>query len=136
MSDFVQYVLELLAPLKDVRARKMFGGYGIYRIDVMFGLVADDVLYLKVDQETIPGFEARGLGPFLYEKKGKIIAMSYYQIPEEAMDSSPDLCEWAHQAYGVALRAKQRKSRTDARQQPIGCTKKKHSRSSFPTKSH
>jgi len=43
MSDFVEYVLEPLAPLKNVRARKMFGGYGIYQESVMFGLVADDV---------------------------------------------------------------------------------------------
>ena len=108
MSDFVEYALELLAPLKNVRARKMFGGYGIYRESVMFGLVADEVLYLKVDQETIPEYEALGLGPFLFEKNGKMVAMSYYQAPEDAMDSSSDLCEWAEKAYRVALRTKKK----------------------------
>jgi len=108
MSDFVEYALELLAPLKNVRARKMFGGYGIYRESVMFGLVADEVLYLKVDQETIPEYEALGLGPFLFEKNGKMVAMSYYQAPEDAMDSSSDLCEWAEKAYRAALRTKKK----------------------------
>ncbi len=78
MSDFVEYVVELLGPLKNVRARKMIGDYGIYKEDIMFGLVADEVRYLKVDQETIPDYEAQGLGPFVYEKKGKKMAMSYY----------------------------------------------------------
>jgi DNA transformation protein len=109
MSDFIDYLLELLAPLKNVRSREMFGGYGIFKEDLMFGLVADEVLYLKVDQETIPGYEAQGLGPFVYEKKGKKMAMSYYQAPEEAMDSSSDLCEWAERAYRAALRAKKQK---------------------------
>ncbi len=110
MSDFVEYVLELLAPLKKVRARKMFGGYGIYRESVMVGLVADDVLYLKVDQETIPDYEVLGLVPFVYEKKGKKMAMSYYQAPEDAVDSSSVLCEWAEKAYRAALRAKKKKT--------------------------
>lgn len=109
MNNFIEYVLELLAPLKHVRARKMFGGYGIYRESVMFGLVADDVLYLKADQETIPDFEALGLGPFLFEKNGKMVAMSYYQVSADVMDSSSDLCEWAEKAYSVALRTKNKK---------------------------
>ena len=108
MSGFVEYLLELLAPFKNVRARKMFGGYGIFKEDLMFGLVADEVLYLKVDQETIPDYEAQGLRPFVYEKKGKKMAMSYYQAPEETMDSSSELCEWAEKAYQVARRAKQK----------------------------
>lgn len=109
MSNFVEYLVELLMPLKYVRARKMFGGYGIYREEIMFGLVADDVLYFKADEETIPDYEALGLGPFLFEKNGKMVAMSYYQAPEDAMDSSSDLCEWAEKAYSVALRTKNKK---------------------------
>jgi len=66
---FIDYLLELLAPLKHVRARKMFGGYGIFKQDLMFALVADEVLYLKVDQETTQDYKALGLGPFVYEKK-------------------------------------------------------------------
>ncbi len=115
MNSFVEYVLELLAPLKHVRARKMFGGYGIYRESLMFGLVADDVLFFKADQETIPDYEVLGLGPFLFEKNGKMVAMSYYQVSADAMDSSSDLCEWAEKAYHVALRAKKKKAGSPSR---------------------
>ncbi len=84
----------------------MFGGYGIFKGDLMFGLVAEDILYFKADQNTIPDYEEQGLGPFVYEKKGKKVAMSYYQVPEDALDSSEALCEWAPKAYDVALRGK------------------------------
>ena len=110
MSDFVDYLLESLAPLKQVRARKMFGGFGIFKGELMFGLVADEVLYLKVDEETIPDFEKLELAPFVYDKNGKKMAMSYYQAPEDAMDSSSELCEWGQKAYQAACRAKKLKS--------------------------
>ncbi len=125
MNYFIDYLLELLAPLKHVRARKMFGGYGIFKQDLMFALVADEVLYLKVDQETIPDYEAQGLGPFVYEKKGKKMAMSYYQAPEDAMDSFSDLCEWAEKAYRAALRAKQQKPASRSTRRPRPSKKKK-----------
>jgi DNA transformation protein len=48
----------------------------------MFGLIADSVLYLKIDQETEDEFTAKGLEPFTYSKKGKEFKMSYYQAPD------------------------------------------------------
>ena len=115
MTEFVRYLMELLEPMKGVRAKKMFGGYGIFKNEHMFGLVADDMLYLKADQKTIPSYEELGLGPFVYEKKEKKIAMSYYQAPEEALDSSEALCEWAAQAYKAAIDVKKNKTKTTAR---------------------
>jgi len=44
----------------------MFGGYGLYQNDLMFAIVADDVLYLKSDDAIQPEFMARGLKPFTY----------------------------------------------------------------------
>jgi TfoX/Sxy family transcriptional regulator of competence genes len=41
----------------------MFGGYGIFKEDLMVGSVADEVLLLKIDQETIPAYEENGLWP-------------------------------------------------------------------------
>jgi len=53
MSEFVEYLNEVFADFGVIRYRKMFGGYGIYHNDLMFGLVADDQLYLKTDIENI-----------------------------------------------------------------------------------
>ncbi len=57
MSEFVDYLKEVFEQFGQIRARKMFGGYGIYHDGVMFGLVADDTLYLKADENTAPYFK-------------------------------------------------------------------------------
>jgi len=111
MSEFVEYLQELFREFGDVDARRMFGGYGIYRHGVMFGLVADDTLYLKADKETEPLFTARDLPSFTYKKKGKTVALSYYMAPEEALEDPTELCRWAEQAYGVAMKAANKDSR-------------------------
>jgi DNA transformation protein len=106
-SGFVDNVLDLLSRWGGVSARRMFGGYGIYRQGVMFALVADDVLYLKVDDQNRAEFKAAGMGPFTYEGKNKPIEMSYYEAPPELFDDGEDMVAWARRAFAAALRAKQ-----------------------------
>ena len=104
-TDYVNYLLELLAPMGDVRAKRMFGGHGIFRSDLMFGLVADDTLYLKADDSNRDDFTTLELEPFVYLKKGKPFSLSYYQAPEDALEDSLLLCEWAEKSYAVAVQA-------------------------------
>lgn len=111
MDDFIDYLLELLEPLGGVSARKMFGGHGIYKDGRMFGLVADEVLYLKVDAQSKPEFEAEDLGPFIYEKNGKPMAMSYHRVPEAALDEPELMQEWAWKGVDAAMRAPAPKKR-------------------------
>lgn len=113
MSDeFCTHVSDLLAGVGPVRIRKMFGGYGVYTGEVMFGLVADDTLYFKVDDQNRPRYEAAGLPPFTYERKGApAVVMSYCQAPPEALDDAATLCEWAAEAIEAARRAKADKPR-------------------------
>ena len=108
-KDFAAYVVELMQSIGPVRARRMFGGHGIFLDGLMFGLIADSVLYLKVDKETEIEFKARGLEAFTYNKKGKEYKMSYYQAPEEALEDGEEMNSWATRAYGAALRAASRK---------------------------
>jgi DNA transformation protein and related proteins len=103
---FVDYLLELLEPLPGITAKRMFGGYGLFRDGLMFGLVADSTLYFKVDETNRALFLERELTPFTYEAKGKPMTMSYYEAPGEVLDNSDDMVEWAEIAYGAALRAK------------------------------
>lgn len=111
-NEFVDYLLELLAPLGGVSSRTMFGGHGIYRDGLIFGIVIDDALYLKTDDVNRNEFDARGLKPFLYESKNqaKVVAMSYYQCPEEALDSPALMREWANRGVAAALRAAAKKT--------------------------
>ena len=53
-----------------LRTRRMFGGLGVYSGDVMKALVAYGELYLKVDGETKPAFEAAGATPLRLREQG------------------------------------------------------------------
>ncbi len=84
----------------------MFGGYGIYHDGLMFGLVADDTLYLKTDKTTKQQFIDNDLSPFEYEKDNKKVQMSYYLAPEEIYDDPEEAVYWARLAYQAALNSK------------------------------
>ncbi len=106
MSDFTDYLKELFAEFGAVSIRKMFGGEGVFYDGLMIGLVADDTLYLKVDAESVSAFEERGLAQFKYDKAGKMVGMSFYLAPEEALDDPSEMTPWAQNAYEAALRSK------------------------------
>jgi len=105
-NEFVEHLLELLAPFGSVSARRMFGGFGIYRDTLMFALVAGDVLYLKADGESRGEFERAGSEPFTYMARRKQVILSYWRAPEEALENSAAMQPWARSAYAAALRAK------------------------------
>jgi len=105
MSEFVEYLAEVFQDFGAIRSRRMFGGYGIYHDNLMFGLVADDVLYLKVDAQSVTQFDDMGLKPFEYMKNGKAMKMSYYMAPEAIFDDPDVAKEWAQLAFDAALRS-------------------------------
>ncbi len=103
---FAEILRELLAPLGPVHIRRMFGGSGIFLDGLMFGLVADDVLYFKADAGTTPDYEAEGLGPFRYARSdGRVTVMSYWQTPERLLDEPDEMVAWARKAMDTARRA-------------------------------
>jgi DNA transformation protein len=101
----VDHLVAQMAGFGLVQARAMFGGHGLYHQGLMFALVADGRLFFKVDEQTVGGFERRGLGPFTYESRGKVGSLKYHEAPPEVMDEPDQMTPWARQAYGSALRA-------------------------------
>jgi len=100
-------VREILREFGPVVIRRMFGGQGVYREGVMFALEAGGELYLKVDQESLDHFRALGSRPFAYTTKdGRTTIMSYWLMPESALDDPGEAAELAHMALKAALRAK------------------------------
>ena len=110
-SELVHHCLELFAPLGAVRTRRMFGGHGFYIDDLFMALIAGERLYLKVDAQTRPLFEAAGCVPFVYDAAGKSVSLGYFSAPEDAMESPPLMRPWARHALSAALRAKAAKPR-------------------------
>lgn len=111
-QDFMRHIVDLMQSIGPVAAKTMFGGYGIFLDGLMFGIIAENVLYLRVDKETEGEFKAMGLEPFRYTRKGKEIKMSYNQAPEEVLEDREEMSLWATKAFNAALRAAADKHRT------------------------
>lgn len=111
MDSYVEYTLELLEPLGPVRARAMFGGWGVYHDGRMIGLIAEDRLYLKTDDITRPAFEDAGGEPFVYDPGNgrKPVTMSYWAPPADASDDAHAMLPWARRAVDAALRSARKK---------------------------
>jgi len=112
--DYADYICDLLSPLGPVTARGMFGGFGIYRDGLMFGLIADDVLYFRCDDGNRSAYEAAGSAPFrpFADKPNfKPTQLPYWEVPAELFDEPDDLCHWARAAFDAALRCRKPKKR-------------------------
>src|SRR5690606_41027264 len=90
-----------------IRVRRMFGGAGIYCDGVMFALISDDTLYLKVDDANRGDFAAEGMAPFSYATRtGRTTITSYWRAPERLLDAPDELLTWSRAAVAAAARAR------------------------------
>jgi DNA transformation protein and related proteins len=124
MADgFHDFVAELFAGMGEVSVRRMFGGAGAYSEGVMFALIADDVIHIKVDEALKAELAAEGCGPFVWTpgkgpRAGEKVEMGYWRLPEAALDD-PDLAtSWGRKALAVAQAAAVAKSKTRRKPKP------------------
>ena len=108
-------VHELLAEFGAFQVRRMFGGAGLYRDKLMFGLVVGDDLYLKTDPLNRSAFEAAGSEPFTFAAKaGRTSVTSYWRMPAAGLDDPLQARRWAELGLEAALRASKPKGRKPA----------------------
>ena len=111
-GGFNELLEELFEPVRGVSLRRMFGGIGVFKDSVMFGLVDDDVLFLKADETTLERFEAEGSTPWIYQGRHRAnVSTSYWRVPERLYDKPEEFREWALAAFVVAERAKKPKAK-------------------------
>jgi DNA transformation protein len=101
---FKAFVLDQLEEFGEVTPRAMFGGVGLYHRSTFFGLLAHDVLYLKVDDENRPEYEEAGMKAFK-PYANRTAAMQYYAVPVDVLESPRDLARWARRSVEAARRA-------------------------------
>lgn len=107
-----EFIGELFSAFGPVSVRRMFSGAGIFADGLMFGLVVRGEIFLKVDDETRPTFEAEGSKPFVYRRApGREVALSYWRLPERLMDDPDDLARFARASLAAAHRAAAKKSK-------------------------
>jgi DNA transformation protein and related proteins len=106
-----EYIRELFQHFRPVDVRRMFGGAGIFCDGMMFGLIFDGAIFLKIDDETIPDFEREGSTPFVYTRAkspGRVgkHSLGYWRLPERLYDDPEELAVWAARAFAIAQRKK------------------------------
>lgn len=109
-SPLVAHVTELFAPVGVVRARRMFGGWGLYIDDLFVALISAERLYLKADAPTQDQFVRAGCVPFTYSSRDRgAVSLGYWSAPDDAMDSPQGMLPWARLALASAVRAQSAK---------------------------
>lgn len=109
-SEYLEFLIDWLAPLGEITSRGMFGGHCLYCDGVVFALVAGNTLYLKVDDQTRPRFERLGLQPFR-PFESKVEVMQFYPPPAEFFEDPDSMKDWGGQSVEVGRRAATKKKR-------------------------
>jgi DNA transformation protein and related proteins len=104
-ASFAEFLREQLAPLGHLTMRRMFGKTGVFCDGVMLGMVTENTLYFRVDDGNREAFkEAAAFPPLNYQKRGELIDLSFWRVPERLFDEPDELIEWARVALEAAHR--------------------------------
>jgi DNA transformation protein len=95
-GGFLEFVLDQLEDSGKVRAKPMFGGYGLYLNAAFFGIVYQETLYLKTDATSRTAYIERKMKPFRPSPKQTL--KNYFEVPIEVLEDRDELAAWAHAA--------------------------------------
>lgn len=95
-ESFKEFIIDQLDGLAPLRCKAMFGGFGLYREDDFFGIIADGRLYLKTDEATRGKYTEQGMGPFRPSERQTL--KRYYEVPVDVLESPTELVAWAREA--------------------------------------
>ena len=104
VNEFVVMVTELLAPLGVIRAKRLFGGWGLYCDGIVFALVAQDVLFLKGDDQCRHLYEVENMAPFRPHGPDGI-CIAYFEVPGDWLEDEDLVLPFARIAFDAGLRA-------------------------------
>ena len=95
--DFVIY--DLMNRIPNISSRPMMSGWCIYSNKIPFAAIIGNELFFKVKGEEMKDkMKSLGSEQFKYKKKDKkVVTMSYWSVPEEAMDNSDLFFELANE---------------------------------------
>jgi len=93
--EYLNFIIDKLSPIGDIRSRAMFGGYGIFYEGSMFALIAEDTLYFKVDESNRNMYEKAQSKPFPH-------GISYWEVPTEVLEENSMLRDWVNLSIAIA----------------------------------
>jgi len=105
-EGLVAHILDMLGDWGGIAARRMFSGHGLFRQGAMFGLIARDTFYLRVDDRNRPEFVAAGSRVFTYRREGREVELrGYMECPPDVLEEPEEMLRWARLAAAAAIAA-------------------------------
>jgi DNA transformation protein len=114
-DSFKEFVLDQLSALPDLRAKAMFGAHGIYCGEKFFGILDEGRLFFKTDESSQTDYMSRGMEPFTYEMKGRLMTMAYHEVPLDVLEQPQELVSWARKAIAIAARKSTKPAKSGSR---------------------
>ena len=114
-DSFKEFVLDQLSALPELRAKAMFGAFGLYSGEKFFAILDEGRLFFKTDEQSQADYTSRGMGAFTYEMKGRVLTMSYFEVPPDVLENAQELVAWARRAILLAA-AKSKKAKKKSKQ--------------------
>ena len=104
-AEFGSYLCDEFSALGEVSLRHMFGKTGVFCDCVMFAMVHDNELYLRVDSQNREAFAEAASAPSLnYMNGGQTIDLSFWRAPARLFDDHDELIGWTRLALAAAQR--------------------------------
>ena len=103
-QEYLDFVLDKLSLIGDIKSRAMFGGYGIFHEGLMFALISEDILYFKVNESNRDIYKRAESRPFPH-------GISYWEVPADVLENNTKLHEWANISIEIAQEAARKKRR-------------------------
>jgi DNA transformation protein len=102
--EYLNFIMDKLSPIRGIRSRAMFGGYGIFYEGSMFALIAEDTLYFKVNESNRAMYKKAQSKPFPH-------GISYWEVPTEVIEENSKLLDWANLSIGIAQKIAKKRSK-------------------------
>ena len=99
-TDFMDFILDQLTNWRIVRVKRMFGILGLYVDDLMFGIIAKEVVFLKVDKSNIAKYLEVEAHPLKLFKKNNEVP-SFYEVPVEILEDAEQFALWAEESLNI-----------------------------------
>lgn len=108
-TEYAEWIVDQLSDFAEIETKRLFGGRAVLKDNLNFGLIFEDELYLKVDEQNLASFKQHDSQQFTYDKGGKTIYVSFWTVPESIIEDREEFAIWANGAFDAALRAKKPK---------------------------
>lgn len=101
-DELTSFLLESVeGAIGPVRARRMFGGLGLWSDGTFVGMIWDGALSIRLDEAQEAEYIARGFAPNDPSSAGKG-RKRYYEVPAEIVESRDELKQWLQRSLDVA----------------------------------